>query len=72
MGAIIVGERLRRAVAKLEIPTAVSEVDKVVTVSVGVSTMIPSDNHTLEELFRKADEAVYKAKTSGRNRVCAV
>jgi diguanylate cyclase (GGDEF)-like protein len=43
---------------------------KIVTLSLGVATMdkegmIMSD----EDLIRRADEALYKAKESGRNRV---
>ena len=37
------------------------------TVSMGVATAEPSE--TVEELLRRADEALYRAKRSGRNRV---
>jgi diguanylate cyclase (GGDEF)-like protein len=41
-----------------------------VTVSIGVSSY-PKDSALDEELVKKADERLYKAKSSGRNRVCA-
>ena len=41
-----------------------------VTVSIGVSAY-PSDSSVREDLIRIADERLYKAKTKGRNRVCA-
>ncbi|AFL99869.1 PAS domain S-box/diguanylate cyclase (GGDEF) domain-containing protein [Desulfitobacterium dehalogenans ATCC 51507] len=71
IGAILVGERLRKAIVNLNIPSQVSDVDRVVTVSVGAATMLPSDDNSLEELLQKADLALYKAKKSGRNRVCS-
>ena len=41
-----------------------------VTVSVGVSSF-PKDAQGKDELIFKADEALYQAKESGRNKVCA-
>ena len=41
-----------------------------VTVSVGVATF-PVDAAMKDELIHKADQALYEAKKSGRNRVCA-
>lgn len=40
-----------------------------VTVSIGVSSM-PEDSLDAEELIRLADQALYQAKHSGRNKVC--
>ncbi len=40
------------------------------TVSVGVSSFLKSDK-TLDEVYSRADKALYKAKTEGRNRVAS-
>ena len=40
-----------------------------VTVSIGVSSSLPSGDTQLGELFARADEALYTAKRGGRNRV---
>ena len=39
-----------------------------VTISIGVATY-PGMAHTSEQLFRMADDALYRAKRNGRNRV---
>ena len=38
------------------------------TVSIGISQLMPGD--TVETLIQRADQALYNAKRSGRNRVC--
>lgn len=40
-----------------------------VTVSVGLST-IAKDDHSWNEIFERADKALYEAKNGGRNKVC--
>ena len=40
-----------------------------ITLSVGIA-LSPSDAHDFDNLFLKADEALYKAKTNGKNRYC--
>ncbi|GAA0795989.1 sensor domain-containing diguanylate cyclase [Marinobacterium sediminicola] len=63
-------ERLRERVAELLIPQ-VSECDEAIsiTISLGVASLAGEIN-TTQELIRAADEALYRAKHEGRNRVC--
>lgn len=58
-----VAEKIRREVEK----TKVGEKNLNVTVSIG-ATLVASD-YTFDKLVRKVDAALYKAKSSGRNRV---
>lgn len=55
-------EKLRQAVERFEFENDVS-----FTVSVGVAEL--QESETLEQLFCRADKALYKAKNLGRNRV---
>ena len=66
-GALLVAEHLRRRVERLAIPTQASRSSRVVTVSCGVATTIPSVDQDPSELFRRADEALYRAKRAGGN-----
>ena len=67
-GAAIVAERLREAVAGLELVFEGQHVK--VTVSLGVADEVPQDLTDPENLILRADEALYAAKGMGRNCVC--
>jgi len=60
-------EEIRRAVSKLEIVHE-SGCLKNITISNGISSIKESD--TLDSLLNRADEALYEAKQTGRNKVC--
>ncbi|MBN04457.1 PleD family two-component system response regulator [Ponticaulis sp.] len=66
--ASVVAERLRRHVASqtFAVERGRSQLD--VTVSLGVSTSYGSEC-TIDDLLKRADEALYEAKQSGRNQV---
>ncbi|NVN92254.1 MAG: GGDEF domain-containing protein [Desulfuromonadales bacterium] len=70
-GAVAIAERLRLAVEKMEIPIQGKILN--ITVSIGVATYQPhARKMTIVEFVDRADQALYEAKCSGRNRVvCA-
>ncbi len=70
-GAIQIAERLREAVALLNIRQAPKVAESVVSVSVGVATRKPDENASANALINAADEKLYAAKNAGRNRISA-
>ena len=68
-GAVSVAEKVRAEIQALDIVHAASSAFKRVTISVGVAAWVPSAEQLPALLIKSADEALYKAKRSGRNRV---
>lgn len=64
--ALAMAERLR--ISLNEVPIAVADAGGPITASIGVAGY-PDHGKTEEQLLRAADEAMYMAKRSGRNRV---
>ena len=63
-------EIVRDRVHKLEIEHKNSKIDKFVTTSVGLFIAKGTDIVDEDSIFRLADDALYRAKESGRNRTC--
>lgn len=70
-GALTVAERIRAGIERLQIAHQGNEAAGVVTVSIGLVAAMPSRDLTLDEWVHVADTALYQAKRSGRNQVCA-
>ena len=68
-GALIVAESVRSRIEKLALPHSASHVSGVVTVSVGVAASEVSEGFRIEALIEQADQSLYTAKGTGRNRV---
>ena len=68
-----IGERIRLKVLSQEIEHGASDVSAFLTISVGVASMVPPRTKTYEPkiLLGLADDALYEAKETGRNRVVA-
>jgi diguanylate cyclase (GGDEF)-like protein len=67
-GAVQMAQRLRQSIAKIHHPT--TDAQKIrVTASIGVAT-VSALSQDLENVLNHADDALYKAKHSGRNAVC--
>ncbi|WP_409278359.1 sensor domain-containing diguanylate cyclase [Pseudomonas defluvii] len=64
--ALGVAEKIRQKTEQLAFSYA--DADIKLTVSIGLSSLRPDD--TLHTLIGRADHALYRAKQSGRNRVC--
>lgn len=67
-GAVRTAQRLRQAIARITCPETQAARLRV-TASIGVAT-VSAVSMDLENVLNHADEALYKAKHSGRNAVC--
>lgn len=68
-GAIKVAEEIHEQIQDLQILHNSSLVDNIVSVSLGVSSIIPDQHSSSHRLISAADNALYDAKLKGRNRV---
>lgn len=69
-GATVVAEKLRHAIESLNIPIETRVEPVHITISVGVATMAADHQASVDDLMEAADQGLYKAKKTGRNRVC--
>ncbi len=67
-GAGIFAERLREKIEKEDFPFKEKQPKGELTVTIGIASF-PEDANTPEELLNHADDACYKGKEAGRNRV---
>ncbi|MBG6221701.1 MULTISPECIES: diguanylate cyclase [unclassified Janthinobacterium] len=67
-GALLIAEACRRHLEGLRIENPASH-QGIVSISIGVATMMPSPNSSVEQLINHADQALYAAKRGGRNSV---
>jgi two-component system chemotaxis family response regulator WspR len=68
-GAVKVAEEMRQSIKSLRIEHANSKISDIVSISIGVASMIPQNDTEPETLIAAADQALYKAKEEGRDRI---
>ena len=68
-GALAVAQAIRKKVETLGLPAANQSVSPMVTASLGCVSLEPRREENPEELVSRADAALYRAKSGGRNRV---
>lgn len=67
-----IAQLIQETVHSLRIPHSSSEIEKIVTLSIGTATMVPISTSRPHVLIEKADSALYLSKTKGRNTVSSV
>lgn len=70
-GATAIAQAMQTQVRNLNIEHLDSTTASVVTISLGVATLIPASDISPEQLTELADQRLYAAKTAGRGQVCA-
>ncbi|NEQ49431.1 MAG: diguanylate cyclase [Leptolyngbya sp. SIO3F4] len=68
-GGHIVAQAIRKQLAKVAIAHCASSVDKSVTLTMGIATIIPGYKKDSQDLLQAADLALYHAKQQGRDRI---
>ncbi|MDD2272900.1 MAG: diguanylate cyclase [Desulfuromonadaceae bacterium] len=68
-GAVAIAEKIRRGIQACAIPHKGSDVAEYVTASLGVTSVQCGSSESVVEIIARADELLYKAKSSGRDRV---
>ncbi len=69
--AIKLAEKLRQKVEDLQYIHEFSPTAGVITISIGIATIIPENSQAKEDLIDQADKALYGAKKDGRNQIKA-
>jgi len=67
----LIAQRCLKSIEALNIKHEFSEVEPVVTISIGYCTVIPKKGSDPSSLIAAADDALYKAKERGRNNALA-
>lgn len=65
--ALNVAQRMQEAIADLKIPHSASATGPYVTLSIGIASLIPSEQQPASFLLDEADRKLYDAKHQGRN-----
>lgn len=69
--ALFIAERLRRTIS--DEPFVISGSEEPINIEVSIGVSITSDDcDTKDKLFSEADKGLYKAKETGRNKVCGI
>lgn len=66
--AFTFAETMRQAVVDAKISHPHSSISDYVTITLGVASLIPSDDLSVNDFIKQADDALYDAKRKGRNK----
>jgi diguanylate cyclase (GGDEF)-like protein len=67
--ALAVAERVRSSIEEYPFSLKIAHPREIITVSLGVATMLKGAAKTIPELIREADIALYRSKSAGKNRI---
>lgn len=67
-GALLLAQKMRLKITKLRINLGFTQLEKHITISLGVATQYPAIESSPPKLIEEADKALYRAKNEGRNK----
>lgn len=69
-GTKLIAEKLKKAIeSPREIELDNNTIEKSVQVSMGLTNILPEQRTNIEEIIKKADQALYQAKTNGKSKI---
>jgi diguanylate cyclase len=69
-GAVEIAEQIKLFIEEMSIPVPPDGSESKVTVSIGINTWPDGTECTMSEFISKAETALYRAKSKGRNSIC--
>jgi len=69
-GARMIAEKIKEAVEDISVRSDFSSWEVKTTISMGLCSVIPEKNISSREIISATDDALYKAKQEGRDRIC--
>ncbi|MBN2796314.1 MAG: GGDEF domain-containing protein [Clostridia bacterium] len=69
-GAYQVAEQMVLNIKEAALEHVYSPIEDIITITIGGITLVPHQNHTMEQVIHFADRALYFAKDKGRNQIC--
>jgi len=70
-GALMIAEQIRANIESTPVPSIGDYPPLPIAASLGATTLIPAPESSMQDFFEQADQALYTAKETGRNRVCS-
>jgi diguanylate cyclase (GGDEF)-like protein len=70
-GAVDIAEKIRAKIEQTPIPLLNGK-STMLTASIGVNTVVPRINCSIDDFIEAADKSLYEAKNTGKNKVCHV
>lgn len=64
--------KIQTLIKELKIPNKGSHISDLVTISGGLISIIPTKENSIDSIMRLADERLYKAKRTGRNKIITI
>lgn len=64
--------KIQTLIKELKIPNKGSHISDFVTISGGLISIIPTKENSIDSIMRLADERLYKAKRTGRNKIITI
>ncbi|MDR3333633.1 MAG: diguanylate cyclase [Treponema sp.] len=70
--AHIIAERIRSRVESTQVPITGGTLMTSITLSIGLASIVPTQDSSINDFIALADKYLYQAKDTGKNRICSI